>query len=655
MLARRRRVEPVNTDNFSHDVTLSPAKLIDRSSRWMHQFGRRRAMAQIEAQLAEVNRLEPEIKALDDDELRACFLGLKPAFADGPPMERLPEAFALVREAVVRTKGLRPYDVQIMASLVMARGELAEMATGEGKTLVATLPSCVLALAGKGVHVATVNAYLAKRDYELMKCIFEFLGITSAFLPEKASPEEKRAAYAADVTYGTGYEFGFDYLRDQLARLNAPTPALGRKWCEALMALPEIVAPKPAQRALAYAVIDEIDSVLIDEAVTPLVISKPMPQGESPDAPLYRDADAVAQKLTEEKDYEIKATQKKLDLTRAGLERVYELRPPQQKTTQLKRAWHEYVEQALRARKLFERDVSYLVRKGAVEIIDENTGRSFPDRKWRGGLHQAVEAKEGVVVTHETESDVTISRQRFYKLYPFLCGMSGTASEEEAELLAVYDLRVFPIPRNRPLQRVDQISRMFGTRAAKHGAIVEAVKACRATGRPVLIGTRTVLRSEELAARFAEAGIPYVLLNARQDEGEAEVVAEAGRVGRVTIATNMAGRGTDIKISEEALALGGLHVIGEERNESRRIDRQLSGRAGRQGDVGSSQFFLSYEDDLVVRSADEPPVSKEKGELPARELSVVDEAQLRCERKQADQRAAVMRNDHWMDALKKNI
>jgi preprotein translocase subunit SecA len=612
-------------------------------------------MRVIEVQVAETARLEPEIKALTDEALRARFQGMRPAFAGEIPLERLPEAFALVREAVVRTKGIRPYDVQIMAGLVMSRGQLAEMATGEGKTLVATLPACVLALAGKGVHVATVNAYLAKRDFDLMKCIFEFLGLSAVFLPEKVPAEKKREAYAADITYGTGYEFGFDYLRDQLALLGVPAPKLGRQWCETLLGLAPVTPPVIAQRPLAYAVIDEIDSVLIDEAVTPLVISRPMPQGENPDAPVYQQADAVARGLKAEKHYGLSTAARKIALTRAGLERAYELRPGKKNARPLRRAWHEYVEQALRAHHLFIRDVNYLVKKGAVEIIDENTGRSFPDRKWRGGLHQAVEAKEKAGVSHETESDVTISRQRFYKLYPFICGMSGTASEEEGELLSVYGLRVFPIPRNRPVRRIDLPGRMFGTRRAKHAAIVAEVKRVVQTGRPVLVGTRTVLHSEELARLFDEAGIRYVLLNARQDADEAEIVAQAGRGGRVTIATNMAGRGTDIKLGPDVHALGGLHVIAEERNESRRIDRQLAGRAGRQGDPGSSQFFMSYEDDLIARSAETPPVAPVEGELPAHHVGVMDLCQLRCERGLAARRAAVMQDDHWMEGLKKNL
>jgi preprotein translocase subunit SecA len=612
-------------------------------------------MRVIEAQVAETARLEPEIKALTDEALRARFQAMRPAFADEIPLARLPEAFALVREAVVRTKGIRPYDVQIMAGLVMSRGQLAEMATGEGKTLVATLPACVLALAGKGVHVATVNAYLAKRDFDLMKCIFEFLGLSAVFLPEKVPAEKKREAYAADITYGTGYEFGFDYLRDQLALLGVPAPKLGSQWCETLLGLAPATPPVIAQRPLAYAVIDEIDSVLIDEAVTPLVISRPMPPGENPDAPVYQQADAVARGLKAEEHYELSTAARKIALTRAGLERAYELRPGKKNARPLRRAWHEYVEQALRAHHLFIRDVNYLVKKGAVEIIDENTGRSFPDRKWRGGLHQAVEAKEKTEVSHETESDVTISRQRFYKLYPFICGMSGTASEEEGELLSVYGLRVFPIPRNRPLRRVDMPGRMFGTRKAKHAAIVAEVKRVLQTGRPVLVGTRTVLHSEELARLFDEAGIRYVLLNARQDADEAEIVAQAGRGGRVTIATNMAGRGTDIKLGPDVHALGGLHVIAEERNEARRIDRQLAGRAGRQGDPGSSQFFMSYEDDLIARSAETPPVAPAEGELPAHHVGVMDLCQLREERAQAARRAAVMQDDHWMEGLKKNL
>lgn len=633
---------------------ISPARWIDQGARWLHGIGRRREMREIRAQIAETARLEPEIKTLSDEALRARFQGLRPAFAEGIPLGRLPEAFALVREAVVRTKGIRPYDVQVMAGLVMSRGQLAEMATGEGKTLVATLPACVLALAGKGVHVATVNAYLAQRDFELMKCIFEFLGLTAVFLPEKASPEKKRDAYAADITYGTGYEFGFDYLRDQLALLGAPAPKLGRKWCETLLGLPPVAPPVIAQRPLAYAVIDEIDSVLIDEAVTPLVISRPMPQGPNPEAPIYKKADEAARALKEGEHYELSSAERRLALTREGMERSYELRPAKTPAP-LRRAWHEYVEQALKARHLFERDVNYLVRKGAVEIIDENTGRSFADRKWRGGLHQAVEAKEGAEISHETESDVTISRQRFYKLYPFICGMSGTASEEEGELLSVYGLRVFPIPRNKPMQRVDMPPRMFGTRRAKHEAIVREAREVLRTGRPVLVGTRTVLQSEALAKLFEREGVRCVLLNARQDADEAGIVGEAGRGGRVTIATNMAGRGTDIKLGPGVHELGGLHVIAEERNESRRIDRQLSGRAGRQGDPGSSQFFLSYEDDLVARSAETPPQAPEEGELPAHHARVVDVCQLRYERSMAMRREGVMRDDQWMEGLKKNL
>jgi len=632
---------------------MSLTKWADRFTRWRHGLARRREMRHIEAQVAEVNQLEPAIKLLADAEVLSRFQALKPHFADQLSLEHLPEAFALVREAVFRAKGLRPYDVQIMASLVMARGQLAEMATGEGKTLVATLPACVLALSGKGVHVATVNAYLAKRDFELMAGIFKFLGLTAAYLPEKSSPDLKRAAYAADITYGTGYEFGFDYLRDQLARLAVPTPKLGRAFCETVMGWAPLAAAKPAQRPLAYAVIDEVDSVLIDEAVTPLVISRPIPPGENPDAPLYRQADQIALTLNEE-HYELKLDKRSLALTRAGLERIYETKPLAQRN-KLRRAWHEYVEQALRARLLFERDIQYLLRKGAVEIIDENTGRSFADRKWRGGLHQAVEAKEGVEVTHETESDVTISRQRFYKLYPFLCGMSGTASEEEGELLHVYELRVFPIPRNRPLLRAELPGKLYGTRRAKHLAIVAAVREQLARGRPVLIGTRTVRQSEALAASLKAADIRHVLLNARQDADEAEVVALAGHPTRVTIATNMAGRGTDIKLAEGVAGAGGLHVIGEERNESRRIDRQLAGRSGRQGDPGSSQFFMSLEDELFANSASPPTPSPGDAELPPHHIAMLETCQILCERKQSDQRAAVMRDDHWMETLKKNI
>lgn len=620
---------------------------------WFHELQRKRELRKLQRQIQLINQLEPQIAALSDDELRDWFRQSSP-FPEGsfkPVPERLITAFACIREAVKRSKNMRPYDVQIMAGLVMSKGQLAEMATGEGKTLVATLPTAVLALAGKGVHVATVNAYLAERDYELMKPVYEFLGLSVGLLKERDSPENKRAAYQADITYGTGYEFGFDFLRDQLLRLGFEKPKLGQNWKESVLQWRGLSNPEPVQRPFAFAVIDEIDSVLIDEAVTPLIISRPAPQGESPDADLYRKAHQCALQLKEGEDYDISIKERQLRLTRDGMKQIYAQRPTLN-NVQLKRAWHEYVEQALRAEYLHQKDVHYLSKDNAIEIIDENTGRSFPDRKWRSGLHQAVEAKEGVIISAETESDVTISRQRFYRLYPFLCGMSGTAKEEESEFLNVYKLRVIPIPRHRPLQRIDLPDRIFASNTAKLEAIVDEVRKYQQLGRPVLIGTRTVKRSDEVARALKKAGIHYALLNARQDKEEAEIIALAGLSGRVTIATNMAGRGADIPLGKGVTELGGLHVIGEERNESRRIDRQLAGRSGRQGDPGSSQFFLSYDDELLKKKPRLPENSSQ--ELQPDQARFFQQAQFQREREAAAQRDSVMREDQWLAKLKRH-
>ena len=627
-------------------------KQIDRLNQKRHTLLRARSMRKVQAQVKETASFEPALQKLDDAALRDHFQGLRPHFADGVHYAALPEAFACVREAIRRVSGMRAFDVQVMAGLVMARGHLAEMATGEGKTLVAALPASVLALAGKGVHLATVNAYLAERDFEIMRPGYEFLGLSVALLPERAPPDDKREAYAADVTYGTGYEFGFDYLRDQLAKLQQGRRPLGTRFREDLMPWSRQGGAAPAQRPLAYAIVDEIDSVLIDEAVTPLILSRAQPPGENPQAWIYRRAHAFALKLEEESDYTLDSELEKVSFLQEGLAKVYEDRPDVARGG-LRRAWHEYIEQALRAIHFYQRDVQYLNRDDAVEIIDENTGRSFADRKWRGGLHQAVEAKEAVEVSHETDSDVTISRQRFYQLYPFLSGMTGTAQEAQGEFLRVYGLRVYPIPRNRPLQRLALPTRVFADRSAKYAAMVEAIAEAKAAGRPVLIGTRTVQQSDEVARALKAAGIRSILLNARQDAEEAEVVGRAGHPGRVTIATNMAGRGADIPLGEGVAEAGGLFVLGEERNESRRIDRQLEGRAGRQGEPGSAQFFLSMEDHLVERLK-KAPDAKLAGELPERYAGMIDGYQLKLEQELGEKRTMLMRNDVMLDKLKRH-
>ncbi|MGF1679474.1 MAG: helicase-related protein [Candidatus Methylacidiphilales bacterium] len=637
---------------------MNPSLWIDHASRWYHDLARQRSVRSLQDQIDAVNHLEPTLARLSDNALRDRFRTCAPPppdpeTPDAPPRldsALLVAAFACVREAVKRSLGMRPYDVQIMAGLVMARGELAEMATGEGKTLVATLPASVLALTGRGVHVTTVNAYLAERDHALMQPVFQFLGLSSALLPERARPEEKRAAYAADITYGTGYEFGFDYLRDQLMRLGTERSPLGSAWQRSVLGWKELAHPETVQRPFACAVVDEIDSVLIDEAVTPLIISRPAPPGEAADASVYRAAEDAAAAM-DESHYEIRQRDRSATLTPAGLEHAYR-NTSRFPSSLLRRAWHEYIEQALRARLFFKSDHHYLIRDEKIEIIDENTGRAFADRKWRGGLHQAVEAAEGLPITSESESDVTVSRQRFYRLYPFLCGMTGTARENEGEFLDTYQLRVIPIPRHRPLQRRDLPDRVFSDRASKTDAIVAEVLALRRAGRPVLIGTRTVRRSDEIARALQEHGIHCAVLNARQDQEEADLIHLAGQAGRITIATNMAGRGADIPLGEGVAELGGLHVIGEERNDSRRVDRQLAGRAGRQGDAGSSQFFLSYEDELTLDNA--PPKPSREGEQPASAAAWFAGAQLRCEAEAATRRAAVMRQDQWLDKLKRH-
>lgn len=615
---------------------------------WRGSRQRQAHLARLQTAVERIGAQEKKLTTWNDDEIRERFQGLRPPGGEVPTGPALEEAFALIREACRRAVGKRPYEVQVLAGLAMAEGRIAEMATGEGKTLTAALPACLLALAGKGVHVVTVNAYLAERDCRLMEPIFNFLGLRVGLVRDQDARDRKREAYAADVSYGTGYEFGFDFLRDQLAKMQVAPTALGDRWKQRLSG-GRLLDGEPVQRPLAAAVVDEIDSVLIDEAVTPLLVSRPLPPGESPLAPVYRQADTIAGTLVPGDDFEFDEKAGSIELTSAGMETIYRSKPA---GFELQRAWHEYLEQALRARLSFERDVQYIVRKNAIELVDENTGRSFPDRKWRGGLHQAVEAKEGVPITPETESDVSICRQRFYHLYPFLCGMSGTVTEEAEEFRRVYDLEIVPIPRHRPLARVDLNDRIFGRDEPRLRAVVESIAERHRTGQPILIGTRTVRKSEQLSKLLAEEGLAHRVLNAKQDAEEAEIIAGAGGFGCITIATNMAGRGADIPLAAGVEALGGLHVIGVERHEGRRIDRQLIGRSGRQGDPGSSQFFLSCEDDIVKDAEHSRPGRDDEGELPASRVARVRESQRHCEYENLQRRERVMRADRWMEGLK---
>jgi preprotein translocase subunit SecA len=562
------------------------------------------------------------------------------------------EAIALVVESVRRSHGLAAYEVQLRAGLALAEGALVEMATGEGKTLVALLPAFCFGLRGRGAHVATVNSYLAERDAAFARPVFARLGLSVGLLREREAPTAKRTAYACDVTYGVATEFGFDYLRDQLT-----IRAAGRTEPRFHEILLRRLPPKPAlvQRPLAFAVIDEADSVLLDEARSPLIIAV----GErrpSATPEVYRLADAVAGELKDGVHFTCDSRTHRPALTPTG-ERVAFARLDDATLNQLRRVWPQYLEHALHVRRQLRRDVHYVVQEGRVMIVDEFTGRLCPDRTWRDGLHQAVEARAGVTITEENLSEATISRPAYFQLYDRVCGMTGTAAEAAAELRASYQLHTVLIPPNRPCQRTLLPDRVFATRAAKHAAIAREVAARHAAGQPVLIGTRTIENSEALVDVLAPLGLTMRVLNAKQDADEAAIIELAGEPGMVTIATNMAGRGAHIPVPEESVRAGGLHVIGLERHESSRIDRQLIGRTGRQGQPGSAQFFLSLEDDLLQRHA--PTIAARlahranaAGELPPKCATHFHRAQRKVEALDHAQRRALAAHHRWLDELK---
>ena len=586
-------------------------------------------------------RLRERVAALRDE------AGDEPARADFTA-----EAVALMGEAVRRAHGLAPYECQLLAGLALSEGRLAEMATGEGKTLVALLPAFRFALHGLGAHVATVNPYLARRDCEFAQPAFARLGLTVGLLPEKSNAAAKRAAYACDVTYGVGTDFGFDYLRDQLA-----IRAAGRtepRFHELLLRQTRL-RPELVQRGHAFAIIDEADSVLIDEARSPLIIAAGMKRpSDTPE--IYLHADRVAAQLVVGEHF----THDRHQLTTAGEERALALLTDDV-IPMLRRVWSHYVETALTARRRFRRDVHYVVQEGKVVIVDEFTGRLCPERTWRAGLHQAVEACAGVAITDENLSEATITRPAYFRLYRRICGMTGTAAEAAAEMRSSYDLETELIPLHRPSRRELLPDRVFATRAQKLAAVARDVWTRRSAGQPVLIGTRTIENSESLAEVLAPLGFPFRVLNAKQDAEEAAIVEQAGEPGAVTIATNMAGRGAHIPVPEESQRGGGLHVIGLERHESARIDRQLIGRGARQGQPGSAQFFLSLDDDLLVRHA--PEAAKElarssadkHGELTFRAAAHFLRAQRTAEHHDRDERAALARHDEWIDELKQTL
>jgi preprotein translocase subunit SecA len=511
----------------------------------------------------------------------------------------LPEAFGLACVAIERTLGLRPFDVQLAAGVVMHYGGLVELATGEGKTLTAALPAYLNALTGKGVHIATVNDYLARRDAEWIGPVYEKLGLSVGYLQQQMDDERRYAAYRCDITYGTASEFGFDFLRDRM-KLRAGQDVAAPFWTPWLPGNHKARLDPRVQRGLVYAIVDEADSIFIDEARTPMIIAHPTRLAAPEEQVVYLWADRVARRLTPEEHFRWVPKKEKLELTEAGRRQVRYSEPPSGQHAKAMDKMFEAVERALLAHYRYHRDQHYMISPdNKIIIIDEGTGRPMPDRHWRDGLHQAIEAKEGVPINVPSEHAAQITYQNFYRLYQKLAGMSGTLMPNFWELHRVYGLWVTRVPTNRPCRRVQLPDRVFPTEEAKFAAVVEATQQMLAAGRPVLIGTRTVEASKKLSARLTAAGIAHQVLNAEQNQREAEIVALAGQPGTVTVATNMAGRGTDIKLGPGVAEKGGLHVIATERHEAERIDRQLVGRAGRQGDPGSAQFFLSLEDKIL--------------------------------------------------------
>ncbi|WP_237979624.1 accessory Sec system translocase SecA2 [Bacillus thuringiensis] len=540
----------------------------------------KRKLKKYEQLVQEINNLEEKLSDLSDEDLRHKTITFKNMLNDGKTVDGIKaEAFAVVREAAKRVLGLRHYDVQLIGGLVLLEGNIAEMPTGEGKTLVSSLPTYVRALEGKGVHVITVNDYLAKRDKELIGQVHEFLGLKVGLNIPQIDPAEKKLAYEADITYGIGTEFGFDYLRDNMAASKN----------------------EQVQRPYHFAIIDEIDSVLIDEAKTPLIIAGK----KSSSSDLHYLCAKVIKSFQDTLHYTYDAETKSASFTEDGITKTEDLFDIDNLYDLEHQTLYHYMIQALRAHVAFQCDVDYIVHDEKILLVDIFTGRVMDGRSLSDGLHQALEAKEGLAITEENQTQASITIQNFFRMYPALSGMTGTAKTEEKEFNRVYNMEVMPIPTNRPIIREDKNDVVYVTADAKYKAVREDVLKHNKQGRPILIGTMSILQSETVARYLDEAHITYQLLNAKSAEQEADLIATAGQKGQITIATNMAGRGTDILLGEGVHEIGGLHVIGTERHESRRVDNQLKGRAGRQGDPGSSQFFLSLEDEMLKRFAQE--------------------------------------------------
>ncbi len=642
-------------------------------------FGSRneRLIKQLTQKVAAINALEPAMQALSDEALKSKTAEFKQRYQNGESLDKLlPEAFAVVREGGRRVLEMRHFDVQLIGGMVLHSGKIAEMRTGEGKTLVATLPAYLNALTGKGVHVVTVNDYLARRDAEWMSRLYNFLGLTVGINLSQMPSEEKRKAYAADITYGTNNEFGFDYLRDNMVH----------------------TAGERVQRSLTYALIDEVDSILIDEARTPLIISGQA--DESVD--LYTRINVLAanlQRQTEEDgegDYWVDEKSHQVLMSEQGHEHAENLLAeagllPEGSSlydaANISLVHHLYA--ALRAQSLYHRDQHYVVRDGEVVIVDEFTGRMMPGRRWSDGLHQAVEAKEGVSIQKENQTLASITFQNYFRMYEKLSGMTGTADTEAYEFNQIYGLETIVIPTHRPMQRVDQMDKVYRTATEKYKAVIEDIQECQKRGQPVLVGTTSIENSELIANVLTKAKLEHQVLNAKQHEREAHIIAQAGRPGMITIATNMAGRGTDIvlggnpepeivrirqdeklsdaekesriagvksewqKQHEAVIAAGGLHIVGTERHESRRVDNQLRGRSGRQGDPGSSRFYLSLEDQLLrIFASDRVSAIMERLKMPEGEAiehpwvtRAIENAQRKVEGRNFDIRKQLLEYD----------
>ncbi|QTG75899.1 preprotein translocase subunit SecA [Trueperella pecoris] len=652
-------------------------KLIDKILR----AGEGRTLKKLQSITAQVNELEDVFSEMTDEELKGQTAEFRERYAAGESLDDLlPEAFAAIREASVRTLGQRHYDVQIMGGAALHLGNIAEMKTGEGKTLVATLAAYLNAIPGKGVHVVTVNDYLASYQSELMGRVYRFMGMTTGCITTGLTPAERREQYGCDITYGTNNEFGFDYLRDNMA-----------------MSLDSLV-----QREHYFAIVDEVDSILIDEARTPLIISGP---AEGDANKWYSMFSQAMDHLTRNIDYEVDEKKRNVGILEPGIDKIEDMLGIDNLYESVNTPLIGYLNNAIKAKELFTRDQDYIVANGEVMIVDEHTGRVLPGRRYNEGMHQAIEAKEGVEIKAENQTLATITLQNYFRLYDKLSGMTGTAETEAEEFASTYDIGVVPIPTNRPMQRVDETDLVYPTERGKFNAIVEDIKECFQSGQPVLVGTASVENSEKLSALLKKAHVPHEVLNAKQHEREAAVVAMAGRKGAVTVATNMAGRGTDIMLGgnaeyiavdlmnkrgldpeenaeeyeatwpkvlaeakamvakehDEVVALGGLYVLGSERHESRRIDNQLRGRSGRQGDPGKSRFYLSLDDDLMRLFGNTRAVSGFKNGPEDQALdfkllsSAIERAQTQIEARNAEMRKNVLKYDDVMNEQRTTV